>query len=193
MKALIVVTLAVCSLAVAGCTPPSHRREASELQDKLHAMARVDNVELAYEEPIALDAADVNLEVTMIDGARPEDVAGVVDTAYDRLTDSHRDEEGNLTVVWDDNRLTLRSFKSTAETADVVEVALAGARVAATYGKVRISIMTQDVDSPSYVDSWVVVRLPRRTPQAEVDRVRAGVEKTYGDLSVHVDVRVARR
>lgn len=193
MKALIVVTLAVCSLAVAGCTPPSHRREASELQDKLHARVGVDNVELAYEEPIALDAADVNLEVTMIDGARPEDVAGVVDTAYDGLTDAHRDEEGNLTVVWDDNRLTLRSFKSTAETADVVEVALAGARVAATYGKVRISIMTQDVDSPSYVDSWVVVHLPRRTPQAEVDRVRADVEKKYGDLSVHVDVRVAKR
>ena len=193
MKSPIVAGVVLGSLLLTGCTPQSHGREAGELRDELSGLPAVVNVRLYYDQPEALDSADVDLDVTMVDDATPEQVAALVRAAYVGLTDVHAKEEGNLVVAFGDDTLYLRTFKSEADADDVADAALAGAEVAADLRRVHISVMTQDVESAPYVDSVVRVRLPHGTTSAEIDQLTASTEDTFGDLPVEMDVTIARR
>jgi len=193
MKSAIIAGLALGSLVVAGCTPQSHGREAGELRDELSGLPAVVNVRLYYDQPEALDSADVDLDVTMVDDATPEQVAALVRASYVGLTDVHAKEEGNLVVAFGDDTLYLRTFESEADADDVADAALAGAEVAADLRRVHLSVMTQDVESAPYVDSVVRVRLPHGTTSAEIDRLTASTEDAFGDLPVEMDVTIARR
>ena len=190
------LTAAALGVVVAGltaCTPASHREEADELGDRLRDLSGVAEVRVGYDEPLTLDAADVNLEVVMDEEADPALVAAVFETAYAGLTDVHAEEEGNLTVRWGDDELELRTFQSEADADDVAEAALAGAEVAAVHEKAYIHVMTQEVAESPHVESLSLVRLPAGTTPAEKQRVEGEIAATYGDLTVNVDVRVRRR
>lgn len=183
--ALAVATLTACTV--------SHKTDAKDLQDQLRDLEGVDTVTLDYVEPMTLDAADVNLDVAMVEDASAESVAEVFRTAYLGLTDAHEDEEGNLTVTWGRDTLTLRTFESEADVDDVAEAALVGAEVAARYRRVQVGVMTQRVEEPPHVSSTVTVWLPRAATSTVGDRVRAEVAQSYGDLPALVYIRRPRR
>ena len=190
--ALAAAVLAAVAISSSGCTP-SHSEEAGELRDDLSELSGVADVDLDYVEPELLDQADVNLEVVMTDAASPEEVAAVFETAYAGLTDAHEDEEGNLSVRFDDDELELRTFESEADASDVAEAALAGAEVAEQYRRAWVQVMTQEVADHPHVESLALVQVPKGTKPIEVDEVRAAIAKVYGDLPVRVDVRVKGR
>ncbi len=190
---IVAAVLTLGALAITGCTPADHSREANDLQDELRGLDGVATVALDYDEPELLDAADVNLDVTMRDDAMPGDIAAVFETAYRGLTDAHEEEEGNLTVTWVDDELTLRTFESEAEPADVADAAGIGAEVAADHRKVFVNVMTQDVVKAPHVESLALVRLPKGSDAGDRRRVHAAIAAAYGDHAVRVDVRISRR
>lgn len=193
MNPRILAAVTVGVLALTACTPDSHRAEADELGDRLRALPGVETVEVDYVEPELLDSADVDVAVVMAGDADPEQVAAVFETTYAGLVDAHADEEGNLTVRWDDDELTLRTFESEADPADVADAARVGAEVAAGHRRVYLNVMTQDVRESPHVESLVLLRLPAGTEGADLRRVRDEIAAAYGDRAVVVDVRIRAR
>ncbi|WP_183099169.1 hypothetical protein [Nocardioides pelophilus] len=193
LRILTAATVGAAVLGLTACTSASHRAEADELGDRLRDLPGVETVEVDYVEPELLDSADVDVAVVMTGDADPEQVAAVFETTYAGLVDAHADEEGNLTVRWDDDELTLRTFESEADPADVADAAQVGAEVAASHRRVYLNVMTQDVRESPHVKSLVLLRLPAGTEAVDRRRVRDEIAAAYGDRSVVVDVRIRAR
>lgn len=187
------IVLAFALASLTACTPPSHSRDARDLRDQLEGLDGVRAVALEYDEPGAFYAAEVVYEVVMADGADADEVAAVVETAYSGLANAHHDEEGNLRVTFGRDRLdhiTLRTFESEADVADVAEAALVSADIVDDYDEVFVHLQTQEVAEAPYVEAAIQVRLPRRTPATEVEAERVVIEEQYSDRDLPVETEV---
>lgn len=178
-------------LSITACANPSHADDADDLAETLRGLADVRRVTLRYSEPITLDSGKISLAVTMSDGADPDRITAVVDTAYEAFRSTHHDEEADLEVAADDDVLALRSFQPSATTQAVVAAARAPLTFAADTA-VDATVMTQDVDAAPHVSTTTTLTLPDGTTASDVLAQFGRIETAFDpDPLRHWAVRAA--
>jgi hypothetical protein len=158
----------MASLAVAGCADPSRESDAVALRGDLAGLPGVTSVRLDYTRPVILDSGKLALEVGMIDNARVDQVAAVIEMAYDSFRSTHHREEADLSIAAGRTTVALRAFEPDASVAAVTTAVLTGLTAAPEDGWVAIDLTTQDVPQSDHVAGTYVVTLPERSTAAEV-------------------------
>lgn len=155
----VVVGVVVAGFAVTGCASPSLRPEARMLVETVQSSSGVETATLDYSEPVTLDSGKLDIRVEMSPGAGAAEAAEVVATVYDAYATTHVDEEGDLDVRLDDDRIHLRTFRPVAERAAVRSQTNA-ALAAADRGRLAVRVLADDVPADPGVQTFVTLRLP---------------------------------
>lgn len=174
MKRLFVAAATVLALSsLNACASPSRAGEADDLRSALAEMPGVSTVKLDYTEPVILDSGKLELRVTMLSDAEPEDLVRVTKRAYVGFEGPHHGEEGDLFVTWGDDTVHVRSFEPQARVA-AVEQAAQHAMAVLPASSVRVDLATQDVARSPHVFTEYAVTIGEKGGD--------GVLQTLSDL-----------
>lgn len=162
------IIVASLTLAVGGCADPSRESDADALRDDLADLPGVTSVKLDYTEPVVLDSGKLALEVEMTDTASPEQVAAVIETAYDAFRTTHHGEEADLSLAAGWTTVALRAFEPEASVAAVGAATLTGLTATPKGGWATVDLTTDDVPKGDHVAGTYVITLPERSTAADV-------------------------
>lgn len=179
LPVLVLAVLVV--LAAAGCADPSLEPEADELRSELRGMPGVDSVDLDYTEPVTLDSGKVAVTVRMDHDASTDQVAEVVEAAYDAFRGTHHGEEADLDLHTGRSSVALRSFEPEAEVAAVGDAVRTGLEAAPAGGAVAIDLTTQRVPRGDHVAGTYVITLSPGSSRTEVPAFLAELASQHAD------------
>lgn len=162
------IVLASLTLAVGGCADPSRESDADALRDGLTDLPGVTSVKLDYTEPVVLDSGKLALEVEMTDTASAEQVAAVIETAYDAFHTTHHGEEADLSVAAGSTTVALRAFEPEASVAAVGAATRTGLTATPKGGWATIDLTTDGVPKGDHVAGTYIVTLPGGSTAADV-------------------------
>lgn len=186
MKSPLVLTaLAVLALPLMGAcaASPDLSDGAQALGDRLAELPQVSRVGVDYvkadPDPFLPVPGNVTLTVQMDEGAGVREVADVFTGAYEAFSDAHRDEVGDIDVLWGDDTVHLVSQGPEGEVAEVRE---AVERVLSVLpaGEVRADIDLRRLPGEdTHFKTFYRVTVPAR----HEDRGGAAVLRTLDDLA----------
>ncbi len=175
VRVVVGVVVAGLSVLCVGCAAPSRASDADELRDEVAGLAGVESARLKYSEPVPLDSGKLVVKVTMSGDASDEEIAGVVETAYDAFRTTHHDEEADLAVRAGQTTVAVRSFQPEASVAAVDGAVRAGLAAAPEDGSVAIDLTTQDVSRGDHVAGTYVVALADGSTYSDVPDLLASL------------------